>query len=295
MPIVARRVFRVSLTMALALAGAYALAFSTAFVIGQVVGTAVYQYLSPNTLWFGIGAVGIMVGIGFASLSRPLRAPPRAGRSRPPPPPASRYPPPRRCPMRALLSLLLLAMAATWSGDVERALAAEAAGEDEESPAGDESEEQEAEASAEAGEAARGCCVDLVAPIDGTASLIVERGGEVRSTPITLLAAAAAFIGSQIDTELAAEAGWSGPAMPAALTATGLAEQEDWTEIGTALEELPSGEASMVRAIDPNGWPQQMWHITDGDRWFRLICGVLAGDTEPREIAETFEFLPAES
>ena len=53
-----------------------------------------------------------------------------------------------------------------------------------------------------------------------------------------------------------------------------------------------SGEASMVRAIDPNGWPQQMWHMTDGDRWFRLICGVLAGDTEPREIAETFEFLP---
>ena len=80
--------------------------------------------------------------------------------------------------------------------------------------------------------------------------------------------------------------------IPAALTATGLAEQEDWTEIGTALEELPSGEASMVRAIDPNGWPQQMWHMTDGDRWFRLICGVLAGDTEPREIAETFEFLP---
>ena len=94
------------------------------------------------------------------------------------------------------------------------------------------------------------------------------------------------------DTELAAQAEWSGPAMPAALTATGLAEQEDWTEIGTALEELPSGEASMVRAVDPNGWPQQTWHMTDGDRWFRLICGVLAGDTEPREIAETFEFLP---
>jgi MFS family permease len=55
--------------------GAYTLAFSTAFVIGPVAGTAVYQYLSPNTLWFGIGAVGIIVGIGFASLSRPLRAP----------------------------------------------------------------------------------------------------------------------------------------------------------------------------------------------------------------------------
>lgn len=94
------------------------------------------------------------------------------------------------------------------------------------------------------------------------------------------------------DTEFAAEAEWSGPAMPAALTATGLAEQEGWTEIGTALEELPSGEASMVRAVDPNGWPQQVWHMTDGERWFRLICGVLDGDTEPRQIAEAFEFLP---
>ena len=55
--------------------GAYTLAFSTAFVIGPIAGTAVYQYLSPDALWFGIGAVGIIAGIGFASLSRPLRTP----------------------------------------------------------------------------------------------------------------------------------------------------------------------------------------------------------------------------
>ena len=55
--------------------GAYTLAFSTAFVIGPVAGTAVYQYVSPNALWYGIGVLGIIVGIGFASLSRPLSTP----------------------------------------------------------------------------------------------------------------------------------------------------------------------------------------------------------------------------
>jgi predicted MFS family arabinose efflux permease len=55
--------------------GAYTLAFSTAFVIGPVIGTAVYQHLGAGTLWFGIGAVGAFLGLGFAALSRPLRAP----------------------------------------------------------------------------------------------------------------------------------------------------------------------------------------------------------------------------
>ncbi len=94
------------------------------------------------------------------------------------------------------------------------------------------------------------------------------------------------------DTELAAEAEWSGPSIPAAQVATGLASQEGWSEIGTATAELPVGEGAMVRAVDPNGWSQQMWHLTDGDRWFRLMCGVLDSDVEPRAIAETFELLP---
>lgn len=93
------------------------------------------------------------------------------------------------------------------------------------------------------------------------------------------------------DTELAAEADWNSPAIPAALTARGLAEQEGWTAVGTAVEELSDREAGMVRAVDPNGWPQQFWFLTDGDRWFRLMCGVLDSGVEPRSIAETFEFL----
>ena len=53
--------------------GVYTLAFSTAFVIGPIVGTAVYQNLGPRVLWLGIGAVGVVLGIAFAALSRPLQ------------------------------------------------------------------------------------------------------------------------------------------------------------------------------------------------------------------------------
>lgn len=53
--------------------GTYNLAFSTAFVFGPVIGTVVYQHLGPDALWFGIGLVGIILGLGFASLSKPLR------------------------------------------------------------------------------------------------------------------------------------------------------------------------------------------------------------------------------
>jgi predicted MFS family arabinose efflux permease len=53
--------------------GIYTLAFSTAFVIGPVVGTAVYESIGPDALWFGIGGIGVFLGIGFASLSKSLR------------------------------------------------------------------------------------------------------------------------------------------------------------------------------------------------------------------------------
>mgnify|MGYP001811938795 CR=1 FL=1 len=94
------------------------------------------------------------------------------------------------------------------------------------------------------------------------------------------------------DTELAAEAGWRSPATPARDIAAGLAAQEGWSAIETAVEELPNGEASVLRAVDPNGWQQEIWHLTDGARWYRVLCGVLDSDLQPRTLSETFEFMP---
>ena len=54
--------------------GAYTLTFSTAFVIGPIAGTAIYQNLGPQVLWFGIGAIGVVLALAIAGLSRPLRA-----------------------------------------------------------------------------------------------------------------------------------------------------------------------------------------------------------------------------
>jgi MFS family permease len=54
--------------------GAYTLAFSTAFVIGPIAGTTIYQDLGPTVLWYGIGAVGVALGLAFSSLSRALHA-----------------------------------------------------------------------------------------------------------------------------------------------------------------------------------------------------------------------------
>ncbi len=53
--------------------GVYTLTFSTAFVIGPIAGTAVYQNLGPQYLWYGAGVVGIALALAFAALSRPLR------------------------------------------------------------------------------------------------------------------------------------------------------------------------------------------------------------------------------
>lgn len=53
--------------------GIYTLAFSAAFVVGPVAGTFVYEHFGPNALWFGVGGVGILLGLGFASLSNSLR------------------------------------------------------------------------------------------------------------------------------------------------------------------------------------------------------------------------------
>ncbi len=53
--------------------GAYTLAFSTAFVFGPVAGTAVYEHVGADVLWFGIGALGVLLALAFAALSGPLK------------------------------------------------------------------------------------------------------------------------------------------------------------------------------------------------------------------------------
>jgi predicted MFS family arabinose efflux permease len=45
------------------------LSFAAAFVVAPLVGTWVYQSFGPRTLWFGCGAVGILVGAGFYAVS----------------------------------------------------------------------------------------------------------------------------------------------------------------------------------------------------------------------------------
>jgi hypothetical protein len=94
------------------------------------------------------------------------------------------------------------------------------------------------------------------------------------------------------DTDLASEQAWGTVSTPAESTASGLAGQEGWSDFDTAVEQLPNGAASVVRATDPNGWPQEIWHLSDGERWYRVLCGILDSDVEPATIAESFEFLP---
>ncbi len=53
--------------------GIYTLAYSAAFVVGPVAGTAVYEHLGPDALWFGVGGIGVLLGFGFGSLSSFLR------------------------------------------------------------------------------------------------------------------------------------------------------------------------------------------------------------------------------
>jgi MFS family permease len=49
--------------------GLYNLAFATAFVVAPLLGTWIYQSFGPRALWYGCGAVGVVVWIGFYALS----------------------------------------------------------------------------------------------------------------------------------------------------------------------------------------------------------------------------------
>ncbi len=53
--------------------GAYTLAFSTAFVFGPVAGTAIYEHVGADVLWYSIGALGLLLALAFAALSKPLK------------------------------------------------------------------------------------------------------------------------------------------------------------------------------------------------------------------------------
>jgi predicted MFS family arabinose efflux permease len=50
--------------------GAYTLAFGVAFAISPLVGTAVYERLGPQSLWFGVGLLGVVAWIGFSLLAK---------------------------------------------------------------------------------------------------------------------------------------------------------------------------------------------------------------------------------
>ena len=93
------------------------------------------------------------------------------------------------------------------------------------------------------------------------------------------------------DTELAGEEGWSDPVAAAEILTTAFEDDGNWTDVRTTSTDLPSGPAGIVSATDPNGWQQVIYHLSDGDRWYRQICGLLESDLDPGTVAATFEFL----
>jgi len=56
--------------------GLYNLAFATAFVVAPLLGTWIYQSFGPRALWYGCGAIGVVVWIGFYALSTADRSSP---------------------------------------------------------------------------------------------------------------------------------------------------------------------------------------------------------------------------
>ena len=94
------------------------------------------------------------------------------------------------------------------------------------------------------------------------------------------------------DTATARDDGWTEVATPVDLSTAALTA-DGWTDVTGSTEALPNGAAGFVSATDPNGWRQSFISVSDGDRWLRLICGVLDSDVDPLTIASTLEFLPA--
>lgn len=50
--------------------GIHTMSWGAAFIVAPSAGTWVYQHLGPNTLWFSVGAIGLLIWVGFAFLKR---------------------------------------------------------------------------------------------------------------------------------------------------------------------------------------------------------------------------------
>jgi MFS family permease len=50
--------------------GWFGVSFSLAWMLGPLAGSAVYSRISPRALWFGCGALGIILALGFSMLER---------------------------------------------------------------------------------------------------------------------------------------------------------------------------------------------------------------------------------
>lgn len=55
--------------------GLYTMAFSIAFVLAPAVGTHIYENLSPEILWYGLGALGVPLCLGAWALTRTFDRP----------------------------------------------------------------------------------------------------------------------------------------------------------------------------------------------------------------------------
>jgi MFS family permease len=53
--------------------GMYTMAYSIAFIVAPVLGTSVYAHFGPHVLWYGIGALGIVLAASMTGLRRSFR------------------------------------------------------------------------------------------------------------------------------------------------------------------------------------------------------------------------------
>lgn len=117
--------------------------------------------------------------------------------------------------------------------------------------------------------------------VEGT-TLVDQRGDEIRTAPITTLAAAAAFLEAEIDPDTAAEEdspSLGDPAAPLAIDEAAARLLADWYAIAfEALERVRADEAS-VDASPPQLWPGHFDPAIEvGDEDHRASYGASPGD-----------------